>query len=227
VKICKKCGSSFETINCPVCKKIWDANNRIRNREALNASSRKWNSENPGKRRAAFVAHYAINKEKSKATSTAWRKANPEREKASRLLRREKEDSANKARYAANKERYNSAASAWYFANKDKARELIKAWHKKNPDAHRIHHNNRRARKAANGGNLSNDLAAKLYKLQKGKCACCGRPLGTNYHLDHIMPLALGGRNEDRNIQLLLSECNSKKRAKHPVDFMQSKGFLL
>lgn len=56
---------------------------------------------------------------------------------------------------------------------------------------------------------------------------CCGLPLGDNYHIDHIMPLALGGSNTDDNIQLLRQRCNNQKCAKHPVDFMQSRGFLL
>lgn len=42
-----------------------------------------------------------------------------------------------------------------------------------------------------------------------------------------IVPLALGGTNTDGNMQLLRSTCNQKKHAKHPVDFMQQRGFLL
>lgn len=45
--------------------------------------------------------------------------------------------------------------------------------------------------------------------------------------MDHIMPLALGGTNTDDNIQLLCPTCNRSKHAKHPVDFMQQRGFLL
>jgi 5-methylcytosine-specific restriction endonuclease McrA len=51
--------------------------------------------------------------------------------------------------------------------------------------------------------------------------------LGDNYHLDHIVPLAIGGTNTDDNIQLLRQKCNQQKSAKHPIDFMQSRGFLL
>ena len=67
----------------------------------------------------------------------------------------------------------------------------------------------------------------KLSTIQKGKCACCALPLGKDFHLDHKMPLALGGANEDSNIQLLRRECNIKKAAKHPINFMQERGFLL
>jgi 5-methylcytosine-specific restriction endonuclease McrA len=79
----------------------------------------------------------------------------------------------------------------------------------------------------ASGGKLSPDLAERLYELQGGKCACCGKPLGEKYHLDHIMPLALGGANTDDNMQLLTARCNIQKSAKHPIDFMQERGFLL
>lgn len=44
---------------------------------------------------------------------------------------------------------------------------------------------------------------------------------------DHIMPMDLGGSNDASNLQLLCQSCNSSKHAKHPVDFMQERGFLL
>jgi len=53
------------------------------------------------------------------------------------------------------------------------------------------------------------------------------QPLGDDFHMDHIMPIALGGSNTDDNMQLLRKECNLQKQAKHPIDFMQSRGLLL
>jgi 5-methylcytosine-specific restriction endonuclease McrA len=53
------------------------------------------------------------------------------------------------------------------------------------------------------------------------------QPLGDNYHLDHITPITLGGSNTDDNMQLLRQRCNNQKYNKHPIDFMQSRGFLL
>lgn len=70
--------------------------------------------------------------------------------------------------------------------------------------------------------------ACERYK--NGKCKACSKAshsVGDNYHLDHIMPLALGGPNTDDNIQLLRQRCNNQKSKKHPVDFMQSRGNLL
>lgn len=96
--------------------------------------------------------------------------------------------------------------------------------HERNLIANRIKCSNRRTKLH---GNLSKDLITKLFQLQRGKCACCSEPLGIDYHLDHIMPLALGGENEDCNMQLLKSTCNHQKHAKHPLKFMQERGFLL
>jgi 5-methylcytosine-specific restriction endonuclease McrA len=110
-------------------------------------------------------------------------------------------------------------------ANKEHCNAVVAARRAANTEATRIQKLNRRGR--ASGGKLSKGLSVRLFKLQRGKCACCGQPLGTDYHLDHIMPLALGGSNTDENIQLLRATCNRQKNAKHPIDFTQQRGFLL
>lgn len=111
---------------------------------------------------------------------------------------------------------------------RDKARVRQAKWRLVHPEDVCISSQNRRARKVEAGGQLSKDIAARLYKLQRGKCACgCKQPLGDNYHRDHIMPLALGGTNTDDNLQLLRAKCNLQKSAKHPIEFMQKRGFLL
>jgi 5-methylcytosine-specific restriction endonuclease McrA len=103
----------------------------------------------------------------------------------------------------------------------------VSEWAKKYPDKRNANQQNRRARKIGAGGKLSPGLAQRLLVLQKGRCACCGASLAFGYNLDHIVPLALGGANEDWNMQLLTKKCNNEKHAKHPVDFMQSRGYLL
>lgn len=131
------------------------------------------------------------------------------------------------ALYAANPEKAKARCAAWRKANHEKAAASCAAWAKANPEAIRIIKHNRSARKRENGGVLSKGLAAKLFKLQRGKCPCCKQPLGKNYHLDHIHPVARGGPNIDSNMQLLRKICNLQKHAKHPIDFMQSRGSLL
>ena len=111
--------------------------------------------------------------------------------------------------------------------NRERYQALVSARRAANRGAYRAYEQNRRAKMKAYSGKLSIGLAEKLYVLQRGKCPCCGQPLGENYHMDHKMPLGLGGTNCDENMQLLRQKCNNEKHVKHPVDFMQSRGFLL
>lgn len=83
---------------------------------------------------------------------------------------------------------------------------------------------NRRAR-LAGAGVLSEGICEALHVIQAGRCACCGKPLGVVYDLDHIMPLALGGLNVDANMQLLTARCNGRKLAKHPEKYAKERGF--
>lgn len=126
-----------------------------------------------------------------------------------------------------NKEAVARRQAAYVAKNARKIKENKAAYKKANREIFIRSGHKRRAIKRAVGGTLSRGLTNKLLKLQKGKCPCCNQPLGSDYHLDHIMPLALGGSNTNENIQLLRSVCNMRKHTKHPVDFMQSRGFLL
>lgn len=149
-------------------------------------------------------------------SSAKWRAENPEKAKTAIAKWR-----------AANPEKVKAYAAKWRASNPEKLKAAYVEWCAANLEARRIHVENRRARKRAAGGKLSKGLAERLFKLQRGKCACCKQPLGDDYHLDHIMPLALGGTNTDENIQLLRATCNNQKHAKHPIDFMQQRGYLL
>lgn len=178
---------------------------RLDHLDLYKQATAKWRAENP--------SHYL---DVAKAQTYAWRKRNPEAIK--RIESRA---------YYKNRDNKLVARRAHYL--KFRERHLARAFDRRklNKESRRIWSQNRRARKLQSGGKLSTNIKSRLFSLQKGKCACCGKSLGSNYHLDHIIPLVLGGPNEDSNIQLLRAECNLKKNAKHPIDYMQSKGFLL
>lgn len=168
------------------------------------------------------VAEYKASRQEetrtnNRVSSAAWRSRNPGKAAEKSAAWREK-----------NPDKAKASTAAYHAANPHKARERERSWLESHPDARRTIAHNYHAKKRANGGTLSVGLAEKLFKLQRGKCACgCKQSLGDDYHLDHRMPLALGGTNTDDNIQLLTGICNRKKGAKHPVDFMQSRGMLL
>lgn len=173
-----------------------------------------------GKCKACHRSHSAAfrkaNPEKAKEATEKWRSNNREHEKAYAATYR-----------AENRDKRNKYSAEWRSKNPEKAKAAVLTWNLNNPDAKRLFNQNRRALRKKVGGVLSVDLSTKLFRLQRGKCACCGLSLGETFHLDHIMPLALGGANTDDNMQLLRQRCNTQKQAKHPIDFMQSRGFLL
>ena len=173
------------------------------------------------------LSEFSKDKQRSDGLQSSCRDCNNAKSKAWYAANREHRNASKKARYANNPDSAKAMASAWYSANSERAKSTAAAWRADNPEKIRTYNRNRRARKREVGGRLSPGLASKLFKLQRGKCACCGQPLGNDYHLDHIIPMALCGTNTDDNMQLLRGSCNLKKGAKHPVEFMQQRGFLL
>jgi len=53
------------------------------------------------------------------------------------------------------------------------------------------------------------DVQAEVYRRCDNSCVRCGGTL--NLELDHIIPLARGGSNTARNLQLLCQRCNREK----------------
>lgn len=56
---------------------------------------------------------------------------------------------------------------------------------------------------------ISDDVKREVWKRDKEQCIKCGRKV--NLEFDHIIPFSKGGSNTTKNIQLLCSECNSRK----------------
>lgn len=212
-KVCVKCrvekdvaefgvhSPGFRRADCRVCRRGTGVKYHTDNRERINTKKALSRAENVEHHRERCKVWYYANHEKAKAKRAEWR--------------------------AANLDRLREATAAWRARYPDRQKAAEEAWRAANPWSSRSSVANRRASLKGGLHRLSKDLAGRLFTLQRGKCACCGERLGENYHLDHIMPLALGGENIDSNMQLLRAICNLKKGAKHPIEYMQRKGFLL
>lgn len=207
-KFCKRCNSEterYDSGSCKICVKADRIANRLANADKEKQKNReraaKWRLENREESNKRQSEYYAKNADKIKAQKAT--------------------------KYLSNPDKFRSRRAELYAENPHRFREYTSKWKASNKLACRMHDHNRRANKRNNGGKLSKGIVEKLIKLQRGKCACCLMPLANDYHLDHIVPIKLGGQNIDSNIQLLHSRCNLKKNAKHPIDFMQQRGFLL
>jgi 5-methylcytosine-specific restriction endonuclease McrA len=198
---------------------------------ARDRSNAKWNPIMLERRRAARLAYELEHAEEIAAAKAlkaeerenrqrervrAYRKAHPEarrRQKSRAEKRRAAWVRAAKVWWGLT---HPAEVAAWYAANLAKLR-----------DRKRVKRHNRRAKERGASGRLSKGLYSRLFTLQRGKCAVCRTPTAKGMHLDHIVPLAGGGTNDDDNIQLLCPPCNHGKRDRHPVEFMQSRGYLL
>jgi 5-methylcytosine-specific restriction endonuclease McrA len=155
--------------------------------------------------RAQWREAYRRNKSKTGLSIEEW-KAKRAAKKAARLAARKPKPPK---RTAAEK---NALMKAWRAANPG----YMTAWKKLNSEKVK-------ARKIAS----SKRRRAWLFQVQGGRCAICGQRLGKSTHIDHIVPLALGGSNARSNLQLTHPDCNLAKRARDPFIHAQSLGRLL
>jgi 5-methylcytosine-specific restriction endonuclease McrA len=194
-------------------KKEIQARYYARHKEKILAKQAAYKAEHPGEVKAAKDKFRTKNREKRNAKYAKYAAENKDaiREKQA------KERIEKRGMVLAREARYREL-------NREKVRESRQRFRDANPDYDLVNSQNRRKRIA--GAKLPKGIYTRLLKLQQGMCACCKKKLD-EYHLDHVIPLAMGGEHHETNVQLLCPPCNLSKGAKHPVDFMQSRGFLL
>ena len=57
-------------------------------------------------------------------------------------------------------------------------------------------------------------------RIEKGVCYYCGRRVGReNLTMDHVVPLARGGRSSKGNLVPACKECNNRKKYLLPVEW--------
>lgn len=115
--------------------------------------------------------------------------------------------------------------------NAGRISEYFRKHRAENPSRISANNRNRRAiKRSAEGKHSASDIRTIL-KNQRGLCANCETKLFRSgkkkYHVDHIMPLALGGSNWPANLQCLCPRCNLRKNDKDPFAWAKENGRLL
>jgi len=104
-------------------------------------------------------------------------------------------------------------------AHREEQGERERRYRAENPEANRAHNHARRARlRGAQGTHTAADIAAQRTR-QKGSCYWCGTKVGRHYHVDHVMPVILGGSNGPENLVIACAPCNLSKHDRHPADW--------
>lgn len=93
-------------------------------------------------------------------------------------------------------------------------KEYSREYRKDHPDYCRKTCHNYRAKKLAKSGELTKDEIVSCLTFFGGNCAYSGVPIGSTYHLDHIIPLSQGGQNTIYNIVPCLPTVNLIKSTK-------------
>lgn len=173
----------------------------------------------------------AKNAERTPALRAAWYQRNAESERARKAkryaenpekIREIKRRSAEKHR-----DKIKSYSREYYRKNHERLAQYGKSWRANNPEKRRILDRNRAAREQNAEGKFSVDDIKNLMSLQRSKCANCKGCLRHSYHIDHIIPLARGGTNWPKNLQLLCPPCNLRKNSKDPIDWAFENGRLV
>jgi 5-methylcytosine-specific restriction endonuclease McrA len=121
------------------------------------------------------------------------------------------------------RERNRETTRLWRLKNPERVKALSRDWRDAHPvESALLTRKNYARRKRAPGRHTAADVR-QLYEAQRGVCAACDAVLVAKgrgrYHVDHIMPIALGGSNWPENLQLLCPPCNMSKNAKHPDEW--------
>lgn len=144
-----------------------------------------------------------------------WREKNQDKERA-----------RNREWYARNVDAQRERGRKKRDQNVDRYREYSRSYNAENLPRLAAIARNRRARLKASGGTHTFEDVERILRAQGGKCAYCHSRL-RKYHVDHIIPVAAGGTNDPRNLQVLCAPCNQSKSARDPIKFMQERGRLL
>lgn len=205
----------------------WRANNREQHRADVAA----WRKANPEKyqaglarRRARYAADAELrNRMRAQNTDNYHRKqaGTAEHRAAVKAARAEQLRIERAQKAAARAERQRERSRAWRAANPGRMSVLVRDWKKRNRAKVRADHRARRIAKRK-------ATIAYLMTLQHGACAYCRCDLGgIAIHIDHILPRALGGSNERKNLQLTCEPCNLRKNATPPEKFILQFGRLI
>lgn len=196
-------------------QKVW----RETNKEQIAVNAKVYNDANKEK----IATYNEENKEQIAVTKKAYREAN-------------KEQIAVwfKDYYKDNRRKILLRKKAYRDDNKEKVNASNKVWRQANPERKLAYEHKRRALKLNAEGSYTYMDITNLIQTQNSKCVYCQTDLILHgkgkYHVDHIMPLFLGGSNYPENLQLLCSTCNLSKGHKHPdiyekqINHNQNKG---
>lgn len=211
---------SESTKSCSRCKETFPATSEHFVATKSHLGKRIWTPECKSCRRAMWRAYYNRNREKMVARAveriTRLRREDPvfrERDRAGSRNRKRRQLADPMERT-----RHNQRGREWRRANPERAR-LFK--HNR-PEQRVARSAKRRALMlAAPGSHFTVNDMERHAAIQDHRCFWCLEPLvAGRREVDHVIPLSRGGDNSCENIVIACQDCNRRKGAKLPQEFM-------
>lgn len=187
---------------CKDCHKATAYRKRLEDRDGFNEERREYAKNNRAKinqRAREFRERHGdrINEQRRQR-----RAEDPDhRERVNRLAREAL--ARDKERRRKNRE----ANRRWVKENREHLNAYAREYNKRRPD---VDWNKKQRRRAAEKTGKPVDRQA-IWERDGGTCRICNEPIKGPFHIDHIVPLALGGTHEPANCQLAHPACNQEK----------------
>lgn len=217
--------SSKRCSSCGQTKGNTDLNKRKRSKDGLQAWCRECE-------RAAHAKRYAQNPAATLERGRRWRAANPERARE-----------ASRRQYAASPDARREAKRRWRLHNPDAVRDGFASWrarnadydrertrlrHLANPEAARQQARQRRDQMRSNG-EFEVFTRQEIGERDGWVCGLCALPIDQSLpwphpqsqSLDHLIPLARGGRHTRSNSQITHLICNLRRGIKPMVSLVE------
>lgn len=218
-RTCKKCGTIFTPPHArsQYCSEAC----RL---EAKREAVRKWQRNNRQKQREASKKWRERRSEYNKERLREWRKRNKEHcAQYARSWREENADHYKEIRaqwYERNAQHVREYVANYKATHPERIKEYQRNWMAKNP--HKVGEIKARRAQAELEGNATPELVRAKWEASDHTCILCGEPIDNTLSprhpmsrtLEHLTPIARGGRHDIDNIAFAHYSCNSQKRDK-------------
>ena len=128
--------------------------------------------------------------------------------------------------YKTHAEVYKEYSKKWRASNPDKTRQYHQEYAQVNFEQERIRHREKAHKRRAEikGNGVFKVLPKEMKRLISTPCANCGSL--DNITIDHVLPIARGGRHSIGNLQSLCGSCNFSKGKKTMTEWSKYKELI-
>ncbi len=145
--------------------------------------------------------------ERVREQNRRWRQDNPEKKQAANAAWRE-----SNPKKPVDPDQQRAYSARWYRDNRERRNAAAAAWRRANPERQSEYQKRRRARRNGSEPDLTEEQWLEVVAEFDGRCAYCGGE--GSIELEHVVPLARGGRHTRLNVVPACRKCNASKGAK-------------